>query len=253
MKRLLALGVIVVFLGCKDEVDTPPSINTPENATLTLQLEHYFNAQPLYLDTDSLVTNAAGNVLNFRTLKYLISNITLVTTSDSSIVLADQYGYLNPGDNRNSVSLEKVPKGQYKSLRFQIGLDSSINHGNPNIFAAGHPLNPNLNNMHWSWSRGYIFCTLEGECTNTPSGKKAFSYHIALNENKIRVNMPDYPFALQKNSEMTIRMQLDEAFKNPNTFDLNAEGFVSHSTNDKGLCNRLRDNMSDAFSVISVK
>jgi hypothetical protein len=48
-------------------------------------------------------------------------------------------------------------------------------------------------------------------------------------------------------------MQLDEAFKNPNLFDLTKEGYVSHSTNDKGLCNRLRDNLTDAFKVIEFK
>lgn len=253
IKEFWAIILILSIFSCKEkEVSEPKEIN-PTEAALTLTFEHFFNDNPLFIDMDSVVTNAAGNQLNIRNLKYLISNITLITASDSFVKLKDVYGYINPGDDRNTLKIEQVPTGSYKAISFQLGLDSAINHSNPNQFAAQHPLNPNVNNMHWSWSGGYIFCTLEGECTNTPTGNKAFSYHIALNENKIPVRTPDFSFSIQKNSELIIRMQLDEAFKNPHLFDLTKEGYVSHSTNDKGLCNRLRDNLTDAFKVIEFK
>lgn len=247
--------VLAAFLlnACKDKPVEPNLPAVSDYAEISLVINHVFEGQKLYVDQDSSVINQAGNIINFRTIKYLISNISLTGQDDSVYDFPGVYGYINPLENRLKVNLDSVPKKSFKKMAFTIGLDSAINHGNPNFYPAGHPLNPNLNNMHWSWSGGYIFCTLEGDILNTPDGKKLFTYHIATDENKIAVEIPFDSFTLTSDSEAHINFNLSEAFKNPHTFDMVKEGLYSHSTNDNGTCNRLRDNLKDAFSLSAFK
>src|SRR5439155_7346947 len=61
-----------------------------------------------------------------------------------------------------------IPAARYDKLRFNIGLPPAINHKDPTAYPAGHPLNPQVNGLHWGWMGGYVFLALEGQWTGAP-------------------------------------------------------------------------------------
>src|ERR1700678_3495651 len=97
---------------------------------------------------------------------------------------------MDAGQGRSFIRIEDLPPDVFRSLRFHVGLDTDANHADPAKFAAGHPLNPNLNGLHWNWQGGYIFLALEGlfraSATNELTGS---SYHSARDPNRTRVNL----------------------------------------------------------------
>ncbi|MFA7326742.1 MAG: MbnP family protein [Candidatus Kapaibacterium sp.] len=73
----------------------------------------------------------------------------LVNSSGEEIVLDSSAAYINMADGRVSFDLPNIPEDDYTELRFLLGVDSTINHQNPNLFAASSPLNPIINNLYW--------------------------------------------------------------------------------------------------------
>jgi hypothetical protein len=62
-----------------------------------------------------------------------------------------------------------------------LGMDSAVNHGDPNKWGAEHPLNGNLTGMHWGWAGGYIFQAIDGNYKDSLTDKysKGMSFHTA--------------------------------------------------------------------------
>lgn len=88
--------------------------------------------------------------------------------------------------SRTEFSLGRIPKGNYRAIRFVVGLDAETNRSDPNQFPPEHPLNPQLNNLHWTWQTGYIFCALEGySCHDL-----GFLYHLGNEANAASVTVP---------------------------------------------------------------
>lgn len=240
----LALATLF-FNSCKPTEQSPQPKVEP---TVTMRFNNQFGGQALVVDSNITYTNEAGNQMQVNTFKYLISDIEFIGSDGDTNFIKNVYGYINPLENRLEIESFTLPAKDYAEIRFKVGLDSAVNHGNPNQYAATHPLNPILNNMHWNWSGGYIFCTLEGYCMNTPSGKAAYNYHIALDENLMQVSVKK-AFNISGNKLVNVVFDMATMFKTPNLFDMNKEGLFSHSTNDKGICYRLSRNMQQSFSI----
>ena len=241
------IGAFIISSCNNDDVVDPP---TPQNYDVTFKFSHTFDGAGFAYDTFGF-TNAAGNELKFSTLRYLISEIELVKADGSVIKIEDKFAFINPKEDYDSFVLNDIPEGDYKGLNFVIGLDSITNHSNPNLFEADHPLNPLVNNMHWSWAEGYIFLTLEGKVKIDSGQDKGFSYHVALLENRMPIELTN-SFSITGSNTVGLEMEVDEVFVTPTEFDINEWGNVSHSTGDNGLANTLRDNALDAFRITGV-
>lgn len=64
-------------------------------------------------------------------------------------------------------------------------LPPEINVGEPGRWPAGHPLNPLVNRLHWSWQGGYVFTALEGRWRAAPgSAERGFLYHVATDTHR---------------------------------------------------------------------
>src|SRR2546427_658227 len=112
----------------------------------------------------------------------------------SWLVLSNSVAWMDFDQNRDSVRLEDIPPGDFRSVRFVVGLGTNLNHADVAKFPAGHPLNPNLNGLHWSWQGGYIFLALEGSwrterapISEEPSG---YSFHFARDPNRTLITVP---------------------------------------------------------------
>src|SRR5205814_201860 len=117
---------------------------------LNVQILPQFNGAPLRFDS---VTNeiATGQSISVTRLDFLLSDIALRRADGTWVGLANWQAYLSPREGRSGFRLANLPAGQYDRIRFHVGLESKLNHKDPAQYPAGHPLNPEVNGLHWGW------------------------------------------------------------------------------------------------------
>ncbi|HEX9046119.1 MAG TPA: MbnP family protein, partial [Verrucomicrobiae bacterium] len=113
---------------------------------------------------------SAGETFSITRVSYLVSDFELQQNDGSWLRLSNSVAWMDFEQNRDSLRLGNVPPGEYRSLRFLVGLNTNLNHADVASFPAQYPLNPNLNGLHWSWQGGFIFLALEGLWRN-PAGE----------------------------------------------------------------------------------
>ena len=72
-------------------------------------------------------------------------------------IFRDNSQFIDPLQNRLRYRLENVPPGSYQQVAFAVGLNEKTNYADPSQWPADHPLNPLINDLHWSWQGGYVF------------------------------------------------------------------------------------------------
>ena len=248
MKNLYLL-LIAAFLisSCTDEPKPEPDPVEEEKTEMTVMMSNEANSKDLQLISEDY-TLPNGEVVFVTRLAYILGDFILVKDDGSEIALEDQYALIDPKFNKNSFMLEDIPKGNYKGIKFSLGLDSEINHGDPSKFDIDHPLSPVNNSLHWSWAGGYIFMAIEGKIKAT---NESFVFHLAGSQNKTDYSF-EVPF-VKNNGALSVDMSMnfDEIFKNPSVFSLKDDGMGTHSTSDP-VTTKLFANMVDIFTVNSI-
>lgn len=169
IKKYLVLSLLAItFISCSSDNNTTAANN------VTLEFVNTFGDQPLILgdknSTNATInTSAEGQVHHFSELKYVISNIRLIKNDGKEI----PYNINNLDQGATVIDQAKVatlqyvlrdiPKGEYKKIKFGLGVRSDLNTLNQTKFpvfyaAAG----ANDTQMMWEWGTGYRFTKLEG-------------------------------------------------------------------------------------------
>jgi cytochrome c peroxidase len=186
-------------------------------AELTLAVELRWNGAALAVPGE-VRTTAKGQSVQVTRLAALVSEVALVRADGGTVQLPGQFGFLDAESGRMAVTLRGVPEGNYAGLEFSVGLPAETNHADPNRWAAGHPLNPVVNGLHWGWQGGFVFLALEGkwragaEATKREEGgregERGFSYHVATDARKMAVRLrADYRVA----GATTVKLALEVA------------------------------------------
>lgn len=245
--------LLLAFPSCKEEGTEPTdqnnngSTNANEPAQLAIHIQNVFGTETVSYD-DLKYVNEAGNLLSVSRMSYLLSNFELIAEDGSTTALVDQYAYINETAGYDSVLLE-VPEGAYKGLRFTLGLDSAINHGDPEQWEFGHPLDPITNGLFWGWAGGYVFIALEGK-VELAGKEEAFVYHLSReNTQGVLYEFNFDSMAARKGEKKEINLIFDvaEMFKNPDLFNLESEDRFLHSNSSAG--DKLVRNMKDAIQL----
>ncbi len=157
-------------------------VPTMWGAELQLSFTPRWKNQDITLPTRELATST-GQLVRLTRFSALLSDFQLLRPDGSVVRLEGQYGFIDAENKRLIVSLENVPEGRYAGLQVCFGVPESVNHADPGVWPVGHPLNPQVNAMHWNWQGGYVFLAMEGfwrdAVSTEPSG---FSYHLAGDE-----------------------------------------------------------------------
>ncbi|MGB3547614.1 MAG: MbnP family protein [Saprospiraceae bacterium] len=124
---------------------------------------------------DYNLTNALGQPFNVTLLRYFISNVRLERADGSvyedaaSITPTEARGYYLIDEAvpaSQFATIPNVPAGDYVSVTFTLGVDSSgVMEG-----AAGGVLDPATNNMFWNWNSGYVAVKIEGQSAASTGG-----------------------------------------------------------------------------------
>lgn len=252
---ILALGLCAA--SCKKtpapapEPLPPSATGNDTSGSLTIVLNHVVNDSLLVLQSKQY-TNANGDTFNVNIFKYYFTNIVLKTASGYTFTQPESY-YLVDASDPNSMTLQVhgVPRANYTSISFLIGVDKARNTSGAQTGA----LDPG-NGMFWTWNSGYIMAKFEGTSPQSGDPAKKLTFHLGgftSTNNVIRsvnFNFPNSANVTETHTP-TLHIQGDVAewFKTPNLVSFATTYAITVSNaNAKNMA----DNYADMFSLTSV-
>ncbi|QTD36484.1 hypothetical protein JL193_09995 [Polaribacter batillariae] len=211
---ILLVVILIAFNSCK-EIDccvSPPFIN--------LKFTHNWNGIPITNEDFSALkfTNENGEKLSIEKLRYLISNINLMDSKNYTLV--------DVGENTGTeISILDVKNGTY-NLSFRFGFANEDNKDGEYQF-----LNSVNFNVPAMLGGGYHFMQFDGKYIDDNNQEAGFNYHTIRAVD--RTNLTDLKFEdtsfevnlgkveIKNNTEIEIKVNIAEWFKNPNLWNLN--------------------------------
>jgi hypothetical protein len=244
MKHLLTGALLAAALAL-------PARDVAPGQRLAVTINPQFNGEPLAFDA---LTNrlASGQMISVTRLDFLLSNIALRQADGGWLGLTNWFAYVSPREGRTGFELNNIPAGRYVRLRFQVGVPAEINHRDPADYRAQHPLNPNLNGLHWNWQGGYVFLALEGRWRQGDGEESGYAYHVATDRLLITVAIP-VALELTADQEIALALNVDRIFSGTHAIRITSESATTHSREDDSLADHLRDHLQQAFMVESVR
>ncbi len=164
----ILLIIAIIFSSCKkDEVQTIIPLPIPTDSTkyfnLELHFDNVFNTQDLILDS-VVYNNNFEEPFTIRRFNYFISNIELIKNNDSVFKVNQDSSYFLIKETdaaSHKCRINNIPLGEYKSIRFLIGVDSLRNTMNISKRTGVLDVGAYASDMYWTWNQGYIFLKLE--------------------------------------------------------------------------------------------
>jgi cytochrome c peroxidase len=216
-------------------------------ASLQIEITPKFSGEDI--QANSLrYQNFAGESFSITRVSYLVSDFALQRQDGSWLEISNSVAWLDLEQNRRSLRLENLPPDRFRSLRFSVGLNTNLNHADIAQFPAGHPLNPNLNGLHWSWQGGYIFLALEGLWRNGAGQLDGWAYHLARDPNCTRVTLAA-PLDLTNETRVELDFDLATLLNAPRRLSFAKDGSSTHSRDGDVVSATLGNNLPGAFWV----
>jgi hypothetical protein len=213
---IAVLFVLICLLACKKTVAPQPVYTT---GSLFFHF-HTLSDTAEFLPGDT-VADASGRKHKYSIAQLYISGISLIKLDGTSVPVNNVTLFIHPEEENYFVGA--VPVGNYKSVAFNIGIDSAHNHKATSIYAAGNSLAAQTPSMHFSdTTQGYIFVNIAGfvDTTAAKNGplNQSFNYQIGIDsllKNKV---MPDQAYNILPNQAQFVHMYIDysQLFQNIN-------------------------------------
>ena len=216
-------------------------------ATLQIQITPKVsgeNLQPASLRYQT----SAGETFSITRLSYLTSEFALQRNDGSWLEISNSVAWMDAEQNRDSIRLREIPAGEFRAVRFNVGLNTNLNHADPAKFPASHPLNPNLNNLNWSWQGGYIFLAIEGLWRNAAGELDGWAYHLARDSNSPRITLAT-PLEITNETKLEIDFDLATLLNAPRPLSFSKDGSSTHSRDGDPISAALAANFPGAFHV----
>lgn len=219
------------------------------SANLEVKIIPRFDGVPLVFDS---VTNqtAARQKISVTRLDFLLSDIALRRTDGEWIERTNWFVYVSGREGRTRFGLEDVPAGNYGRLRFHIGLQPQFDHADAAQWPAGHPLNPQVNGLHWGWAGGYVFLALEGRWERLRASENGYSFHLANDPQLMTVELP-VELNLHFDATLNLALDVNKIFDAANRIPLSDNTDTTHSRTNDALAGLLKQNIESAFCLIT--
>jgi cytochrome c peroxidase len=216
-------------------------------APLEITIDPVFQGAPLRLDSLAL-TNAAGETLSVTRLSYLLSGFALEREDGTWQECPDTHAWMDAASGRKVINLPDIPDATYRAIRFHVGPPPADNARDASAFPASHPLNPNVNGLHWSWQGGYIFMALEGHYRTGGAEMQGYTWHLARDPNRTRITL-SAPLDLHHAAGLLLQLDIASLFNAPRPLSFARDGAATHSRKDDPIAAALVANLPGAFRV----
>lgn len=209
---LLLAITIVGFVSCKKSKNEEPIPNNAPIPTGTLMFHLHTYIDNNEVDAYNITyTTDAGRQVSLSIAQFYISDIQLVK-ADGSIYNIVGKKILKVVEAETYL-IGDIPVGNYKSVRFKVGLDPITNSMNPTSTSDSILLNkPAMWFGSTAQSDGYVFLNVQGaidttaEMTGTPI---PFAFKIGTNANYKQVTMSDKNFSIIKDQVEYVHLRVD--------------------------------------------
>ncbi|NVK03532.1 MAG: hypothetical protein HWD92_01865 [Flavobacteriia bacterium] len=252
MKFPIYILAVFALLSCTRE-DPDPPVDNPSPAQLTLEFHHEFDGQMFGMQ--QWYISDAGDSIKLSRLDYLLSNPFLIKANGDTVraISKNAYAFVKGENGMGRWEFGEILTGDFIGIGFDLGLEDRINKSNPNQWAAGHPLNPVVNGLHWGWADGYVFTALEGRFINSSGNEDLILVHVAFEKNRRAIYLNN-SFKVEENSIVQIDYAVDGLFSSPNEYKPERDGGFSHSGDtDGGLSELVSENIAASFSFNSIR
>ncbi|WP_430615096.1 MbnP family protein [Flavobacterium sp. JP2137] len=173
-----AVIALLSFASCASD-DSADHGALAGTGNMELFFDHTFKGDKLILEVSSH-TNSQMETLSISRFNYIISNISLIDDRGAVIDYPKEMGYFIVDSEKSqfTIQLKAIPSGNYKKIRFGLGVDQKRYLEGEQEQQAFWDLAA-LHNMTWSWITGYKFINLEGVFRTADSAeKREFKIHI---------------------------------------------------------------------------
>lgn len=216
--QLLSLVIVACLTvsSCKkDKAETPDP--TPAKATTGTMMFHLHTMVDTVEveDYDSIYEMSDGRKISVNMAQLYLSNIQLVKLDGSTV---DVSGVIKLKRKDEEVyELGNVPAGNYKTVKFSVGLGATTNAATPSNSDSTLNQPPMWFDTMMAQPDGFVFVNFQGTIDTTDAANgtvgqmKAFSYKIGTNVNLQTVTMPDHNFSVLVNQSQYIHMEIDYA------------------------------------------
>jgi len=237
MKKILFITslILITFSACEKSTQTD----------LTINFTHKVDGSDLI--TNSMVyTNSAGENYDVKTLKYLISDITL-HADDGNTLLLDEVHFIDISDASTfSLTVEDIPNNNYTSISYTMGLDTIKNINNLYINESYHSA------MAWPETNGggYHYMKLEGSYNNDSTFYNTHTGGTMGGDYSFN-NVEDISLTVDDDLEdvsIDINMEINNWYSSPNQIEFSSYG-MGIMMNMMMQMNIQMNGTTDVFSV----
>jgi hypothetical protein len=241
MKNILVFHIAGVMLlssltGCKKS-----ETSTPVTNPTTVNLNFAVDNNTLKFDTLKYY-NAAGNNYSVSGLTFYLSTFEFENAAGTVYRYSDVYLVDAKTKSNVSFSFADLPAGNYKRMKFLIGLDSLHN------LDGALPNTVENANMVWPtyMGGGYHFMKLEGNFRDQGQ-TYGYAMHMGHNWTCVTVNLvKDFTLSAES-AQVGLTMNINEWFQNPQVYDFNVDG--NYSMTDSLAMTKLSQNGVDVFTL----
>jgi hypothetical protein len=230
---LMASAVIAVYAfvvagctSCKKPDPTPPT----QYSTLMMHIHTDIDTNEVKVNTP--YKNADGRLISLSHARLYISNVRAIKSDGTEVSIPDTV-ILKTIDNEE-YTIGSIPSGNYKSVKFDVGVDSKRNHMDPAVYHSTSPLSAQNPPMWFgTTANGYIFVNVDGsvDTSTAKNGKNLTPFHFQIGSDNLlkTVTMPDLAFTALPNTPAIIHLVIDygKLFEG-----LDLKNHISNSTYD---------------------
>jgi hypothetical protein len=215
-----------LFTSCSNDNESAETVIPQSTSAVKLTFDSKVGTSDFALNKDFTV---GSKTYNFKKLRYWVSNVSLVDSKGVEYKIPDSYylmeevgeldltGTVNgnknmyPARKRETIDLRDIPVGEYKSVKFSIGVDSKYN-DNLSLGAGELTIANGMSNIAWMWHSSYIFssiaCSVK-EGTET----KDFTTETGLNTNykTLTINLAT-PVNFSDTKELILNVDVTKVF-----------------------------------------
>ena len=192
-----------------------------------LNLSHFLGAESF--GTNVPGENDLGETYKIDRLEYYVSQIS-ITHDGGQITPVEDYWILVNTNGVSSFDLGSFEVTDVETISFYIGIEEDLNHADPTLWGAQHPLGPKSPSMHWGWAGGYRFIALEGN--GGPNFNNNFELHCLGDDNYFQINIDVVPEIAGDEINLYVNADYNEGLKG---LGVNS-GVVSHGTPESVVC-----------------
>ncbi len=196
----------ILFVSCKKD-------SAPESKPGAVSMHlHTFAGTSEVENYGDTITLPDGRKLTVTTAQLYISNVKLIKTDGgvvdgpSTIVLMQQ--------GIEDYDLGDVPSGNYKSVRFDVGLSDAVNASTP-VSTDPVLFQPSMWYGATAQPDGFVFLNFQGTIDTTSSAHGntlyPFQYKIGTNDHRVTVTMPDLNYQVLPDQLTVLHLEADYA------------------------------------------